>query len=180
MARIIHKDEEAMSMLYDRMSSRVFGIAIAILGDRNAAEEAALEVFSKIWHQAGQFNPNSGSARAWMTALSRNCALDHLRKRRRRSKNEEEHVRQQDVNLTGVASPESDVFHHQQSAHIRKAMKSLKPDQVRVILAAYFEGLSHSQIADRMGKPLGTVKTQIRTSLEILRRELYPSKGELL
>ncbi len=179
LARIRLKEEQALSRLYDLLSKRVFGIAKAILSDPDSAGEATMDVFTKVWNQANQYDPEQGSARAWLNTLSRNCALDHLRRHRRRAKIEDEGGRQE-TNRAAATSPETQMFRHEQAAHLRNAMKALNEDQIQVLSAAYFEGMSHNQIARSLDKPLGTVKTQIRQALDILRRRLSRDKGEIL
>ncbi len=179
LAQIRKGDEHALSRLYDLIGKRVYGIAKTILGDPDSAGEVTVEVFAKLWRQAGLFKQGEGSARVWINALSRNCSLDHLRKEARRARIEDESGRNEPA-WEAVLSPETQLFRSEQADRLRDAMKALSQEQVRVIMAAYFEGMSHAQIATAQNKPLGTVKTQIRQALFILRRRLTPSRGEIL
>lgn len=177
-ARIRQKDETALSNLYDRTAKKVFSIAKAILGDDDLAGEATIDVYTKIWRHPESYDPSAGSLQAWLRTLSRNRALDHLRKRQRRARIEE----MGDISSTPPepANPESDLFRREQADRLQQAMQVLNPDQASVMVAAYFEGMSHGQIAAALNKPLGTVKTQIRQAMDILRRTLASSRGELL
>lgn len=164
-------DEAAFAALYDATARRVFGLALKILGSHDAAEEATLAAYTYIWRHASRFDPQKGSVVAWILTIGRSRALDVLRSR----------VRQRDRERSlGAASEISDVapdpealgIGSQEGRRIRQALESLPAEQREAIEAAYFAGLTHSEIADRFGQPLGTVKTRIRLGLLSLRQIL--------
>ena len=175
--RIALKEEDALSTLYDRMSGRVHGIAMRVLKAPERAEEATLDAFTKIWNQAHQFRPSTGSAKVWIHAIARNSSLDILRKIARQAEREESHP-EHDGTVAQAPSPETTLYRSEQNEIIFRAMAQLTNEQKRTILAAYFDGMTHSEIAKAFDQPLGTIKTRIRKSLEILRRALAAT-GEL-
>ena len=175
LVRIAQEDETAMTEFYESTKARVFGICLRILKAVDLAEEAALEVYTKIWTQAHRYRSRKGVARVWINTLTRNTCLDFLRKESRRTRLNQEPCY---IEFNSVpASQEAALFNAQLAQSIKQSMKALTDAQKVVINAAYFEGLSHSQIAKAYNLPLGSVKTRIRTALEVLRRELGPALG---
>ena len=169
--RIAKQEEAAMSTLYDLTSGRVFGIAKRILQSQEWAEEATLDAYTKIWCQAHRFNDSLGSAKVWIQTLTRNAALDLLRKQIRRTKMEEVETFLADEEAIAPRQ-EDDLIVTEKSDHLKKALKKLPQNQRCLLLAAFFDGLSHREIATAFLLPLGTVKTRIRSGLEFLRTEL--------
>ena len=177
LSKIARDDEAAMNTFYDMTNRRVYGIALKILKVQELAEEAALDVYAKIWDQAHRFKQRIGTARVWLNTLTRNSSLDILRKENRRARleNQQEPVY---IETSGIPPvQETALFEAQMSQTIRTTLRILSKEQREVIMAAYFEGMSHSEIAKAFKQPLGSVKTRIRTGLERLRRELSGSKG---
>jgi len=175
LVRIADGDEAAMSAFYDLTKARVFGICLRILKAADSAEEATLEVYTKIWTQAHRFKASKGVPRVWINTLTRNTCLDFLRMESRRVRHAMETCY---VAPDSVPPPQEAALLNQQLAHsIRQSMQALTESQKIVILAAFFDGLSHSQIAKAYNLPLGSVKTRIRTGLEVLRRELDQALG---
>jgi RNA polymerase sigma-70 factor (ECF subfamily) len=176
--RVAAGDERALELFYDATSSRVFALALQILRDRSAAEDATLEVFTQVWKQAGRYDATKGTPLGWLLVLTRTRAIDLLRGRARASLREAPldaalHL----ADLT--SSPESQTSEGQDAARVRRALATLDPNQREALLAAYFGGLSHSEVATAFGRPLGTVKTHIRAGLQQLRR-LLETSGENL
>ena len=174
--RIAEKEETALSELYDLTSGRCFGIAKRILRNQSLAEEATLDGYTKIWKQAAQFDPEVGCARVWIQAIARNSALDLLRKESRRAR-----VLETEREIMGrseeSATPETSMEVSERSKAIRRVLGKLGQEYRMPIMAAFYEGMSHSQIAEALGQPLGTVKTRIRKGLQLLGRELAKLKG---
>ncbi|MGC2302377.1 sigma-70 family RNA polymerase sigma factor [Candidatus Binatus sp.] len=163
-------DQSAMAELYDASSARVFGLAVRILGERNAAEDAVVEVYAQAWRDASSFDAQRGNARAWLLTIARSRAIDILRSRRREPPSypleaaSEVH--------SGGPGPEEQSSELQRRTYVRGALDSLRPEQREAIELAYFSDFSHSEIASKLGQPLGTIKTRIRSGMMALRELL--------
>ena len=172
-ARIARGDESALGALYDQTSSLVYGLAMRILKDRPAAEEVVIEVYMQVHRQAGHFDPARGGPSAWLVTLARTRAIDRLRADSKRRKLEEALERPE-----AIPAPTADPEEHSAAAELRRtvqtALASLAPEQRQAIEIAYYSGLSHSEIAQKLGQPLGTIKTRIRTGMMLLRELLRP------
>jgi len=145
LVRIADGDEAAMSAFYDLTKARVFGICLRILKAADSAEEATLEVYTKIWTQAHRFKASKGVPRVWINTLTRNTCLDFLRMESRRVRHAMETCY---VAPDSVPPPQEAALLNQQLAHsIRQSMQALTESQKIVILGALFGGLSPSQIA---------------------------------
>ena len=178
--RIAAGDEAAYRELYDRTSARVFGLALRVLRDRSAAEEAAIDVFAQIWRQAGRYDANKSRVMTWVTTLARTRAIDLARIQRRRTRRE---VAVEDgaaeTLLDVQAGPWTSAVREEHAERVRGALELLPRDQRAALELAFFSGLSHSEVARQLGAPLGTVKTRIRTALSSLRTALSTVEGEL-
>jgi len=156
--RLAAGDHAALGEVYDRYAGLVNGLALRILRNTAEAEEVVQEVFVQIWRQAVRFDPARGSVEAWICTMARTRALDRLR--RRTSRREE----------PGESTPgASEMPRTVEALAVKKALESLSPDQRMALELAYYEGLTQSEIAERLGEPLGTVKTRIRTAMIRLR-----------
>lgn len=166
-------DESALGALYDQTSSLVYSLALRILKDRPAAEEVTVDVYSQVHRQASNYDPGRGTPSAWLLTLTRSRAIDRLRADAQR-RTREDPVETIEAIPAGTASPEE----HSAAAEVRRvvqaALLALAPEQRQVIEIAYYSGLSHSEIAAKLGQPLGTVKTRIRTGMMALRELLRP------
>jgi RNA polymerase sigma-70 factor (ECF subfamily) len=172
-ARIEARDAEALALLYDRHSARMMGLGQRILGDSGEAEEVLQEVFLHVWRSAHTFDAERGSVLAWLLVATRSRAIDRLRARRPASRGELKRL--DDVPET--ASPvdvESDSVSREWEAVCRAAIGELPAEQRLVLELAYFEGLTHVEIARRTDTPLGTVKTRVRLGLMKLRERIRP------
>ena len=152
-----------MGRLYDRYSSIVYSIALRVLGDTGAAEDVLQEVFLQLWRNPGVFDSSRGNMAAWLAVIARNRAIDSLRKRRPET----------DI-AEVVVSVEPDLAGDMERARamekIRDVLGDMPAAQRSALEMAYFEGLTHTEIAARTGEPLGTVKTRIRAGLLSLRK----------
>jgi RNA polymerase sigma-70 factor, ECF subfamily len=155
--------EEAMAELYDRYSSIVYSVALRVLGDTGRAEDVMQEVFMQLWRNPAAFDTNRGSLAAWLAVIARNRAIDALRKRRPES-NIEDVVVAADIDLESEAARKITV------EKVRGVLAGMPAEQRRAIELAFFEGLTHTEVAAKLGEPLGTVKTRIRSALQALRK----------
>lgn len=178
-ARIARGDETALKALYDATAARVLGIAQQIVRDHARAEEAVVEVFAQVWKQAERYEPVKGSVATWICTLARTRAIDLRRAERR---HEMRSARPGDEALEFLPDLAASPLVHAQDSDraecVQRALDLLPSEQRRCVEAAFFGGLSHTEIAERFGQPLGTVKTRIRTGLSALRRALAPLEGE--
>lgn len=152
-----------MAQLYDRYSSIVYAVALRVLGDTGAAEDVLQEVFLQLWRNPGAFDSARGSLPAWLAVIARNRAIDALRKRKPETDIE-------DVILSVAPDLAVDADRTRVAAKIRGVLSSMPSPQRSALEMAYFEGLSHSEIANKTGEPLGTIKTRIRAGLLALRK----------
>lgn len=155
---------EALAVLYDRHSGLMLAMANRILGDKTQAEDLIQDVFMEVWRRAHAFDESRGSVRTWLLVRLRSRALDRLRSARNR--------REVAVEEVSPAQPESapeDPELQPDRTMVRQAIEQLPEEQRQVIELSYFHGLSSSEIATRMGSPLGTVKSRTAAALSKLR-----------
>jgi len=156
-------DESAMARLYDRYSAIVYSVALRVLGDSGAAEDILQDVFMQLWRKPGVFDSTRGNLAAWLAVIARNRAIDKLRKRKPESDIEDVVVSVQ-PDMAGAAE------RSRAMEKVRKTLGGLPESQRSALEMAYFEGLTHTEIAAMTGEPLGTIKTRIRTALLALRK----------
>ncbi len=154
-----------MRELYDRYSGIVYSVALRILGDTGTAEDILQDVFIKLWRSPHAFDGNRGSLAGWLAVIARNRAIDHIRQRRPETDVE---------NL--VIGIEPDMVQtadwNRALSKIRESLGSMPGIQRSAIEMAFFDGLTHTEIAEKTGERLGTIKTRIRTGLKALRKAL--------
>jgi RNA polymerase sigma-70 factor (ECF subfamily) len=176
-ARMVQGEQAALAELYDETSALVYGLALRILRDQCAAEDVTIEVYIQAHRQASHYDPQRGTPSAWLLTLTRSRAIDRLRLETLRRRHEES----LDETMT-VASLDGDPEECSASTELRRivrhALARLTPEQREAIEIAYYSGLSHSEIAAKLGQPLGTVKTRIRTGMMLLREHLRPLLDE--
>jgi RNA polymerase sigma-70 factor, ECF subfamily len=172
-ARMAERDEQALGTLFDRWSTAVESLLNALLRDATEVEELVSAVFWQAWEQAGRYAPERGTPGAWLLTIARSRALDRVRARRRQR---EDAIGDELASLPHAAAgdPAADTLRRELQAHVATAMAQLPPEQRDAVALAYFSGLSHSEIAERLGDPLGTVKTRVRLGLRKLRDLLHP------
>ncbi len=167
---VARNDTEALRALYDRYGRVVYGMAYRVLGDRQLAEDCVQEVFVSLWRGAGRFDPARARLTTWLFTITRNTAIDMLRRRSAR--------RAESLPEDWQAGEEPDtadlVVAADRSERVAAALGELPSPQLEALSLAYFEGLSQSEIAERLGVPLGTVKGRIRLGLDRM-RELAPA-----
>lgn len=160
-------DERAFAELYDATSSRVFGLVLRILVDRAQAEEVAQEVYLEAWRQAKRFDPDRGAAISWLLQIAHARAVDRVRaSQSQRNRDERIGVRDTPVPVDLVAEQAEVSL---EAARARRALGQLSEPQREAIELAYFDGLTQTEIAERLGAPLGTVKTRLRDGMVRLR-----------
>lgn len=156
---IAQGDRDAFRTLYDHVSPRLFAIILRILGDRGHAEDVLQEVFLRIWRRADAYDPARGTPLAWLSVIARNAALDAVAARR--SDHELDLADRPELAVCPVEPPD---------ARLGQCLKLLPAAQARAICEAYTYGLSHSELSQRMGVPVGTVKSWITRGMASLKR----------
>jgi RNA polymerase sigma-70 factor (ECF subfamily) len=178
MSRIREGDESAVAVLYDRHAAPLLALAYRLLGDRSDAEDVVLEALARVWREASRFDHTRGSLRAWLTVMVRSRALDAIRARRRSERLTADAARGNPEDVAGVsmsAGQSGDPAEQdEQRRRVVAALAELPGPQREAIELAYYGGLSQSEIAERLGTPLGTVKTRIRDGMQKLRITLKP------
>jgi RNA polymerase sigma-70 factor (ECF subfamily) len=167
--RVAEGDQAALADLYDLTSPVVFGLSMKVLEDSSDAEESTLEVYQQVWNRAPDYDPERGSLLAWLVTMARSRAIDRLRVSRRWTAAKV--PLDADVHDNDDGPVEVLIIRERQDT-VRHAVGMLKPQQRQVLEAAYFGGLSQSETAERLGIPLGTVKTRIRAAMVELREQL--------
>lgn len=163
--RVIEKDSSAMTRLFDRYAGMVYSVALRVLRDTGRAEDLLQDVFFQLWRKPDSFSSSRGSLGAWLLVVTRNRAIDILR-RRWPTEPVEDYPLASGVNLA------SEVEREVMMQKVRRALTALPPEQRNALEMAYFEGLSQTEISERTGNPLGTVKTRMRLGLMSLRKAL--------
>ena len=161
-------DARAFEAIYDRHGSAAFSLAYRIAGNRSAAEDIVQEAFLSVWRSSVRYKPERGNLRSWLLSVVHNRAIDSIRRSVVNTRNT--------VDAEGIeerkAAPElTDVeaFRREEAQTVRSAMEQLPSDQLRVVELAYFGGFTHSQIAEMLSMPLGTVKGRMRLALDKMR-----------
>lgn len=156
-------DQDAMAALYDRHSPIVYSVALRVLQDTGAAEDVLQDIFMQLWRNPGAFDASRGNMAAWLAVIARHRAIDALR--RRRPENDiEDVIIFMEPDLAGEAD------RSRAMDKVRGALQTMPSPQRSALEMAYFEGLTHVEIAEKTGEPLGTIKTRIRTGLLSLRK----------
>lgn len=162
---VARKDESAMAALFDRYSGLVYSIALKVLREPGLAEDVMQEILLQVWRQPGGFVSQKGSLGAWLAVVSRNRSIDVIRRRARMTPLDE-------LVLPEPRNLQRSVEDGRLMDRVRKAVEALPAEQQSPLHLAYFEGLTHIEISERTGTPLGTVKTRIRSALATVRKAL--------
>lgn len=174
MGSIANGDEAALGELYDRYSRLVVSVAYHLLGRRDAAEDVALEVFTRAWEKAHTYDAQRGKVSTWLTRMARYRAIDVLRRESVRP--EGDSIRWADLASQPPAemgNPEAATQLAMKQEQVREAIAELPVEQRDALALAYFQGLTHREIAEALDEPLGTVKGRIRAAMQKLRFALW-------
>ncbi len=167
---ISHAQEDALSELYDRYSALIYSVAMNTLSDQALAEEITQDVFVRVWERAGTYRNEQGSVATWLASIARNRAIDIFRQNRARHTNlNTSWEAAENLDLPASQNVEEEVDLAQRVQYVRWAVAQLPEEQRSALSLAYFQGLTHPEIAQKLGEPLGTVKTRIRLAMEKLR-----------
>jgi RNA polymerase sigma-70 factor, ECF subfamily len=168
-------DSQAIGTLYDRYAGVIFSLGLRMLGDRETTEELVQEVFLRAWRQAGTYQPRLGRLSTWLMGIARNLAVDELRRRAARPRRSDGDADEQLARIaaSGEGDPVEQLWITTRRQEVRGALAALPPPQRQVMELAYYSGLTQSEIAARLGDPLGTVKTRMRLATQKLRDLLH-------
>jgi RNA polymerase sigma-70 factor (ECF subfamily) len=166
-------DRKAFAVLYDRYASPLYSLAFRMLGNRNDAEEIVQDIFVTLWSKAGTFDPEKAKLFTWLTAMTRNRCIDRLRARNARIATSENRAQaadtfQPEVSADDRSAPDS-LIQKEEVRHLTRALRALPLEQRQALELAFFQGLTHREIAEQQMLSLGTVKARIRYGLEKLR-----------
>ena len=167
MEQVVARDESALAAIYDRYAAMLSSVLNRILRDTQAAEEILQDTFFQLWRTASRFDSSRGSLPGWLLVMARNRAISRLRRRNPAAGDE--------LGENSVVLPhnlESAFAQQQLLGRVKTALENLPAEQRTCVELAYFEGLTHTEIAERTGDPLGTVKTRLRSAVESLKRNL--------
>ena len=156
-------NSDAMAQLYDRYASVVYAVALRVLGDTGAAEDILQEIFMQLWRNPGGFDASRGNLAPWLAVIARNRAVDVLRKKRPQAE-------LTDTLISVEQDLAGDADRGRMVEKCRAVLKEMPAQQRSALEMAYFEGYSHSEISEKTGEPLGTIKTRIRSGLMLLRK----------
>lgn len=171
-------DEQAFATLYDQYGHILFGFLVRILRSRPEAEDTLQEVLIQVWQQAASFDETRGRAFTWLVTLARSRALDRLRASDSRERAARRSVESSSPAESAEGADDA-ALRSERGLVVRRALAELPEEQRRNLLFAYLDGMSQTEIAERTGQPLGTVKTRMRAGLKKLSEMLHNRKGEL-
>ena len=174
---VVRRDEGALAALYDRYRVILFGLLVRILNSREEAEDVLQEVFLQVWRRAADFDEQRGRPFTWLVTLTRSRAIDRLRVLAARQRLADSAAQEATEEASDAVA---DTLHAEQREIVARALASLPEEQRRTLKLAYFEGLTQSEIATRLGTPLGTVKTRMRAGMMKLRELLGDQMRSLL
>ena len=170
---IAQSRQDAIDELFERYKRLVFSVAFAIVGDQSVAEEITLDVFVQVWQRAESYRPELAKVSTWLIVITRNHAIDILR--RQRSRPEANSVHWEDISVQDgplIHNLEEQIESALQKERVRKAVAQLPEEQRQALALAYFKGYTQSQISEALKQPLGTIKTRIRLGMQKLRKLL--------
>lgn len=171
MEQLACRNQDALEELYDRHARAVYSLVLRIAQQAATAEEIVQDVFMQLWRHADRYQASRGPLEPWLLTLARNRALDHVRLKGEKQRRREETLDLRPL-ICSAPNPESVVARGQRAERVRTLIRSLPQQQQRAIELAFFDGMTHGEIAAALREPLGTVKSWIRTGLLRLREAL--------
>ena len=178
LARIAAQDRSALAEFYDATKRYAFGLALRIVSDRATAEEVTLDAYQQVWRDAKRFDAERGRALSWLLLIVRSRAVDSLRSKAHRVRQQESAFDPAVHDREGSSrTPEESLEIAARAELVRRALDELDADKRQAIDLAFFSGLTHSEVSEQLGLPLGTVKTRIRSGMQQLRDALSPLGG---
>ncbi len=178
MAAVAARDDAALRALYDRYSPLILAICLRVLHDRSESEDVLVDVFWEVWERADRFDGQRGTAVTYLSTLARSRAIDRRRSLESRGNRKLERLETTPTAVATDGNPTSAAIADENQRLVGQALNDLDPNQRQAIECAYYDGLSHSEIAARLNKPLGTIKTYIRTGLLRLKTTLSRRRRE--
>jgi RNA polymerase sigma-70 factor, ECF subfamily len=172
MPLVERKDPSAFELVYDRHGGPAYSLAYRIVGDRGTAEDVTQEAFLSLWRSGAKYDRARGSVRTWLLGVVRNRAIDALRREATRAPTVELELERLPDQGPYTELTDAEALRREAAREVRGALRMLPADQLKVIELAYFGGLSHSEIAEALGMPLGTVKGRMRLAMEKIRATL--------
>jgi RNA polymerase sigma-70 factor (ECF subfamily) len=172
MPLVERKEPAAFEVLYDRHGGASFSLAYRMVGDRSAAEDITQEAFLSLWRSRARYDRTRGSVRTWLLGIVRNRAIDMLRHELIQAPTQSIEEGVSEPRAEARTETDAEAMRREAARQVRGALSELPGDQMRVIELAFFGGLSHSQIAQMLGMPLGTVKGRMRLGMEKIRTRL--------
>lgn len=167
------RDPDAFAALYDRHSRAAYSLAYRMMGERQAAEDLVQDAFLKVWRSAGSYRAERGSVRTWILSILHNRGIDQLRTQASRLRTRER--LEASAEKTQPSEAFSEALRSSQREQVREAMNTLPPEQLKILELAYFSGYTHTEIAELLGLPLGTVKGRMRLGLKKI-KEYFESR----
>ena len=174
MYRLQSGDTKALRLIYRKYKNLLFGLIFTILKNREEAEDCLQKVFTQLWEKADQFDVSKGNLYSFLVTMARNKAIDRTRSRTFKNSQKEDHIIN-DFTLTFESNknnPHEDLELSERALLVREALKRLSDQKRKVLYVAYFDGLSQSEISEKLNIPLGTVKSRIRDGMIELREIL--------
>lgn len=173
--KIVSRDTNSLETLYDRYESLLYSFIYKITQDKQSSEEVLQDVFMKIWNQKAQFDSSKGKMSTWLITISRNLAIDYIRKRKTTPY---EYDEERD-NIKTDNIPESELITKEEAEQIKGCIDELDAKQQAIVYLFYFKGFNHKEISNTLEIPLGTVKSRLRLSIQHLKHKLkINKKGE--
>jgi RNA polymerase sigma-70 factor, ECF subfamily len=174
--RMERRDGRALAQLYDRYGRMVYALILRIVRNQAAAEDLVQETFLRVWNRAQSFDASRGAVGPWLLTVARNRAIDYLRSQEGRDRKLAVFEENEDPRL--YAGMEADIVFAEEARRVKQALARLPENQRQVIELAYFDGLSQTEMAAKLGQPLGTVKTWVRSALAGLRKTMEAGVAE--
>lgn len=176
-SRIKNRDEQALELFYDKYNKLLFSLVLSIVKRREEAEDVLQELFTKIWEKAHTYNEKQGSVYSWVVTMSRNKAIDRIRSRRYKSAMKEatDNESPYDHIESEVQNPLDQTILNERAGYVQEALNSIPKEQRQVIMVAYFQGMTQSEISVELDLPLGTVKSRMRDGMMKLKNILQDS-----